>query len=279
MTPTDKQPLFPPPVPQAPPAARLRSGPTGPDHAEPPSRRQRIPAAEDAAPKRRLRLPMTEDLDPGVGGARVLVIVGVIAVLAAGGYLWLARPTPEPVPAPATAFPTPATALPAPAAALPPAGAPSSPTAEIVVHVFGKVKTPGIVTLPAGSRVSDAIEAAGGVRPGTGTGALNLARKVQDGEQIAVGVPPPDPRAAGSAPAAPTEGGPGTTPPNGGGPLDLNAATAAQLDALPGVGPVLAQRIVDYRTQNGGFRSVDQLQEVTGIGAKRFTELKAMVRV
>ncbi|GAA1543375.1 hypothetical protein GCM10009678_27500 [Actinomadura kijaniata] len=271
MTPTDKQPLFPPPVPQAPPAARLRSGPTGPDRAEPPSRKQRIPAAEDAAPKRRPRLPMAEDLDPGVGGARVLVIVGVIAVLAAGGYLWLARPTPEPVPAPATAFPT-------PAAALPSAATPSSRAAEIVVHVFGKVRTPGIVTLPAGSRVSDAIGAAGGARPGAGTGALNLARKVQDGEQIAVGVPPPDPRAAGSAPAAPAEGGPGTTPSNGG-PLDLNTATAAQLDALPGVGPVLAQRIVDYRTQNGGFRSVDQLQEVTGIGAKRFTELKAMVRV
>ncbi|MGK5554967.1 helix-hairpin-helix domain-containing protein [Actinomadura kijaniata] len=278
MTPTDKQPLFPPPVPQAPPAARLRSGPSGPDRAEPSPRGQRIPAAEDAAPKRRLRLPMAEDLDPGVGGARVLVIVGVIAVLAAGGYLWLARPTPEPVPAPASALPTPATAL--PSATLPPSAASPSPTAGIVVHVFGKVKSPGIVNLPAGSRVSDAIEAAGGVRPGTGTGALNLARKVQDGEQIAVGVPPPDPRAAGSAPAAaPTEGGPAATPPDGGGPLDLNTATAAQLDALPGVGPVLAQRIVDYRTQNGGFRSVDQLQEVTGIGAKRFTELKAMVRV
>ncbi|GAA2458344.1 hypothetical protein GCM10010191_92820 [Actinomadura vinacea] len=137
--------------------------------------------------------------------------------------------------------------------------------------MHGKVRRPGVVTLPSGSRVADAIKAAGGARSGAATGSLNLARKLVDGEQIPVGVrAPASPQAA--APAGPSAAGPGT-------PLDLNAATVEQLDQLPGVGPVLAQRIVDYRTQHGGFRSVDQLQEVSGIGARRFADLKSMVRV
>ncbi|MFG1999618.1 helix-hairpin-helix domain-containing protein [Spirillospora sp. NPDC048911] len=202
--------------------------------------------------------PLLRDrLDPGLPGARALALLGVIAALAAGVYLWMARPRPEPPTDPA---PSPSLSI---AAATAPAG-------RVVVHVSGKVRRPGVVTLPAGSRVTDAIKAAGGVRGAARTDALNLARKLVDGEQIPVGVPPPV--AVPAMSGAPVPGAPGA-------PLDLNSATVEQLDDLPGVGPVLAQRIVDYRGQHGSFRSVDQLQEVSGIGARRFSELKPMVRV
>lgn len=157
------------------------------------------------------------------------------------------------------------------------AGAPDgggTPVAEIVVDVSGKVRKPGIHRLPAGSRVVDALSAAGGVRPGTNTDGLNRARFLVDGEQVVVGGPavggatgagvgPVGGGAAGGAPAAP---------------ISLNTATVEQLDTLPGVGPVLAQHIVDYRTQHGGFRSVDELREVNGIGERRFADLRNLVR-
>jgi competence protein ComEA len=104
-------------------------------------------------------------------------------------------------------------------------------------------------------------------------GLLNLARVLVDGEQVLVGVEPPP----GSAPAAGVAAAPGAGP--AAGPLDLNAATASDLDALPGIGPVLAQRIVDWRTSNGRFASVDQLREVTGIGEAKYQELVTKVVV
>ncbi|MFI0501684.1 helix-hairpin-helix domain-containing protein [Streptomyces albogriseolus] len=142
----------------------------------------------------------------------------------------------------------------------------------IVVDVSGKVRDPGVHRLPAGSRVEDALKAAGGVRPGTKTGGLNRARFLVDGEQLVVGGPAPAGAAAPAAPAAPeTAAGPTA-------PVSLNTATVDQLDTLPGVGPVLAQHIVDYRTRNGGFRSVDELREVNGIGDRRFADLRDLVR-
>jgi competence protein ComEA len=153
-----------------------------------------------------------------------------------------------------------------------------TPAGTVVVHVAGKVRRPGVITLPAGSRVTDAIRAAGGLRPGVDTGSLNLARRLTDGEQIPVGLPAvaASPGGApGSAPGVPPAE-PGTVP---GTPLDLNTATVEQLQELPGVGPVLARRIVDHRTQHGGFRGVEQLREVSGIGERRFAELKDLVRV
>ncbi|MCX5557639.1 ComEA family DNA-binding protein [Streptomyces sp. NBC_00038] len=144
----------------------------------------------------------------------------------------------------------------------------------IVVDVSGKVRSPGLQRLPAGSRVEDALRAAGGVRPGTNAEGLNRARLLMDGEQIVVGAPV---LAGGSgAGAAGTGGAVGGAAPAA--PVSLNTATVEQLDGLPGVGPVLAQHILDYRTQNGGFRSVDELREVNGIGDRRFADLRNLVR-
>lgn len=154
---------------------------------------------------------------------------------------------------------------------------PGAAGAEIVVDVSGKVREPGVHRLPAGSRVADALKAAGGVRPGTDTDALNRARFLVDGEQVVVGGTAPVPGVGGvpvnGAPAAP-----GAGPAGAAAPVPLNTATVDQLDTLPGVGPVLAQHILDYRTQHGGFRSVDELREVNGIGDRRFADLRNLVR-
>ncbi|MFJ9818228.1 helix-hairpin-helix domain-containing protein [Streptomyces sp. NPDC101151] len=151
----------------------------------------------------------------------------------------------------------------------------STPGGEIVVDVSGKVRRPGIRSLPAGSRVADALRAAGGVRPGVTTEGLNQARFLVDGEQVLVGA------SAGTALAPPGPGsgaGPGSAGTGPAAPVSLNTATAAQLDTLPGVGPVLAQHIIDYRTRHGGFRSVAELRQVNGIGNRRFSDLRTMVR-
>ena len=154
-------------------------------------------------------------------------------------------------------------------------GASTAPAPEIVVDVGGKVRRPGIRRLPAGSRVADALRAAGGVRPGVSTEGLNRARFLVDGEQVLVGAP------AGTAAAPPGSGNGAGGAAAGAGPaapVSLSTATVDQLDILPGVGPVLAQHIIDYRTRHGGFRSVDELRQVNGIGDRRFADLRAMVR-
>ncbi|MER5938751.1 ComEA family DNA-binding protein [Streptomyces sp. NPDC001928] len=158
-------------------------------------------------------------------------------------------------------------------------GAVGTAAPEIVVDVSGKVRKPGIHRLPAGSRVADALRAAGGARPGTNTDSLNRARFLVDGEQVIVGARVALPGATGTGTGgAPGTGGaaaPGAAPTA---PIPLNTATVDQLDTLPGVGPVLAQHIIDYRTQHGGFRSVDELREVNGIGDRRFADLQNLVR-
>ena len=138
----------------------------------------------------------------------------------------------------------------------------------MVVAVAGKVRRPGLVRLPIGSRVDDALRAAGGVVAGTDPGLLNLARLLVDGEQVLVGVA----AAPGSGPAP-------SAAPTAGGKVNLNTATVADLDTLPGIGPVLAQHVVDWRTKHGRFASIDQLREVPGIGEAKYASLRDKVQV
>lgn len=230
------------------------------------------PATAPEAPA--LALSAWSAFDPGRRGVKALAAVAVLVVLVAGFLAWRARPRAEPV------------APPVPVSATPGASAPAGPqgtVAETVVAVTGKVRRPGLVRLSPGARVADAIEAAGGVLPGTDLTLLNLARKVTDGELIAVGVPAPavvgGAPAGGAPPAGPGAGGPGAGGPAAGEKVNLNTATLAQLDSLPGVGPVLAQRILDYRTSHGGFKSTSELRQVDGIGDSRFEQLKELVTV
>jgi competence protein ComEA len=155
-----------------------------------------------------------------------------------------------------------------------PVGAPTPAPTELVVHVAGHVVHPGLVSLPAGARVADAIAAAGGPRRGAVLDGLNLARLVTDGEQLVVG-DGKTPAAIASGPAPAAAGAPAS--PGAVVKVSLNQATVAQLDTLPGIGPVLAQRIVDHRDSIGGFTEVGQLRDVPGIGEKTFQALADLV--
>ncbi|GAB3986176.1 helix-hairpin-helix domain-containing protein [Plantactinospora veratri] len=235
--------------------------PTRPDAATEPGRLAGPGAFDPAGPRA---------FDPGRRGVKALAVVAVVVVLGAAGWAWLSRPRSEPVTPP-----------PAPASTFGPGSSTSGAAvgaAEVVVAVAGKVRRPGLVRLPAGARVADALESAGGALPGVDVALLNLARKVTDGELILVGVtPPPGGGPAGAGQPGAPAGATGAQP--GGGKVNLNTATVAQLDALPGVGPVLAQRIVAHREEHGGFRSVADLRQVTGIGDARYEDLKDLVTV
>ena len=183
-----------------------------------------------------------------------LIIVG-LAVLVVSGFL-LSRHHASAAASAGDAAPPPGLASTAPTTAT---------TAEIVVDVGGRVRHPGLVTLPTGSRVADAIAAAGGPLRPADLARINLAARVSDGQLLLIGVPGASAESSGAS--------------GGGGPVDLNSATVDQLDALPGVGPVLAQRIVDWRQAHGGFRTIDDLQQVPGIGPRKFSDLKALVAV
>jgi competence protein ComEA len=206
----------------------------------------------------------------GVTRRQVLLVV-VLAVFACAfaaiqAYQHRARVTDLPVTTVAVA--TPAGSTGTPAAAGPTAAA------MVVVHVVGRVARPGVVRLPIGSRVKDAVAAAGGPVRGADLTTLNLARVLADGEQIVVGDKSAG-RSAASTPA-PTAAA-GQLP--GAGPVNLNSATLADLDSLPHIGPVLARRILDFRTEHGRFTSVDELNQVTGIGEKTFADLQPLVTV
>jgi competence protein ComEA len=208
--------------------------------------------------------------DPGRPGVRAMAAVAVVVVLVAGFLAWKSRPQVDEVGSDtAAAVSGVVGAGRAPASG----GAPSSGSGpgagEIVVAVGGKVRRPGLVRLAAGARVADALEAAGGAQPGVDVAPLNLARKVVDGELIMVGVTPPPGATAGAV----------ATPGAAGGLVNLNTAALSQLDSLPGVGPVLAQRILDARDAQGGFRAVTDLRKVDGIGESRYEQLKDLVTV
>ncbi|MEV7187906.1 helix-hairpin-helix domain-containing protein [Kitasatospora sp. NPDC093102] len=155
------------------------------------------------------------------------------------------------------------------------AGAGGGAGSAVVVDIGGRVHLPGLQTLPGGSRVADALRAAGGPLPETDTRNLNLARVLTDGEQILVGEQAPAPAPAGAPAGASGSGPPGPAAyrPS----VSLNRATLEQLDTLPGVGPTLAQRILAYRTSHGSFRSLDQLRQVSGIGARTYAELRPLL--
>jgi len=193
---------------------------------------------------------------PGRRAVKPLLAVAAIVALIAGYLAWRSRPAPEPV-AQAVTLASSATA---------PTSAGSAPM--LVVAVQGRVRHPGLVRLAPGARVADAIAAAGGALAGTDLSLVNLAQKVADGQLIVIGKSGP---AGGSSSAGP--GGVGS------GPIDLNTATVADLDTLPGIGPSLAQHIIDYRTAHGSFHSVDELRSVSGIGDAKFAEIKDLVTV
>ncbi|HET8970091.1 MAG TPA: helix-hairpin-helix domain-containing protein [Candidatus Nanopelagicales bacterium] len=198
-----------------------------------------------------------------VGAGRALLLVALVAVVAAAWLTWHSQGAdlaPRVIPA----------AVPAPSASAGAAGSPDAPP-PLVVQVLGAVREPGVFRLPNGARVQDALRAAGGLRPGRSTGGLNLARRLVDGEQVVVGRRNP----AAQVPNA--GGGAGTSPP--GAPLDLNTADQPMLETLPGVGPVTAAAILAYRTEHGRFTTIDQLQEVDGIGPVTYQRLAPLLVV
>ncbi len=229
--------------------------------------------------------------DPGRAGAIALAVVAVIAILVT--VFTLVRDGPAPVMSAKLPPVERASSANPRSSASPSAGQPAGTDRPVVVSVVGLVHTPGLVTLAPGSRIADALQAAGGAVAGADTVGLNMARPLSDGEQIVVGLPAASGQptvlgssiGSGSAPVSGAPVGPASGPQSGsvkpkpGEVLNLNTATAEQLDALPGVGPVTAAAIVAWRQANGRFTSVDQLGDVDGIGPARLEKLRPLVRV
>lgn len=208
-------------------------------------------------------IPQENDLEPvaaprrvHAAHVRVLVTVAVAAGVLLTWWLLSERPrtsSPDAVALSSDASPS----------------ATATAAGELVVDVEGKVKRPGIVSLPAGSRVHEAVAEAGGIRGKVDTSTLNMARVLTDGEQILVGVEPvAGAPASGSSPA-------GTGP--AGARISLGTATLEQLDTLPGIGPVTAQAILDHRSEHGPFASVDDLLDVKGIGEATLADIRDQV--
>ncbi|MFE7745235.1 ComEA family DNA-binding protein [Nocardia sp. NPDC057455] len=231
-------------------------------------------------------------LDPGRRGVRALALVGLAAMIVAGVIVFRERPIAQPVPPLAlgqtVALAPPGTAASASTEVARPLRVDSGPPmAELVVSVVGMVQRTGLVRLPEGSRVADALAAAGGPSAGADTTGLNLAQRLSDGDQVLVGPVAPSSGTpqqgsstigAGGRPASGSAATP-SRPSGQAGRIDLNTASESDLDALPGVGPVTARAIVSWRTTNGRFTSVEQLGEVDGIGPARLARLRDLVRV
>jgi competence protein ComEA len=188
-------------------------------------------------------------------------LVGLVALLAVtlgGAGLWYVRSLPRPVEV---------AAVPSGGTASAPASASPSPEVVVLVDVAGWVRRPGVYEFSEGARVIDAIDAAGGARSGAVLEALNLAAPLTDGTQILV----PREGQEGAAPAPVTGGA--------GGLVNVNSAIATELEELPGIGEVIAQRIIDYRTENGPFATVDELVDVSGIGDAILESIRELVTV
>lgn len=210
--------------------------------------------------------------DPGRRGAAALGVLLVVAVAATGWWLAAARPHEVPISGsglPSRSATITSSAVSAASSSMAPQP-PSASAGSLVVDVAGKVRHPGIYELESGSRVYDAVRAAGGARPGVSTLSLNLAEPLRDGEQVVVG-------GVGSGGAASASGAAGTSAGVPPAVVALNTANLDQLETLPGVGPVLGQHILDWRDAHGRFTSIDQLREVSGIGDVRFAQLRPLV--
>ncbi len=214
-----------------------------------------------------------------------LAVVLLVAVLVAVLLVWRAQPSAEAAPVVRRSSTVTssgvtsgeATRATAPAAVSGASAVGGPASSGVVVHVVGAVHRPGLVHLPVGSRVADAVSAAGGTTAEARTASVNLARLLVDGEQLVVqrrGHPLLVPAPGAAAAAVPSGAGPSPS-----GPVDLNSATPQALDALPGIGPVLAQRILEWRTAHGRFSSVDELGEVSGIGEATLADLRPVVTV
>ena len=276
------------------PVPRLEAAPTlppvagaGRHAARPLSRRARVWGALSD----RLSPSMRSAMDGTFSGHHLGVLAVVLATGIAITAWWVLSGRPEQQSVPSVSFGSASagSSVPpdTPAASDPAASDPSvsgsasaaSPTVtgasvlgqELIVDVAGKVRRPGIVTLPPGSRVFDALEAAGGARPGVDLTSLNLARVLVDGEQLLVGLSP--------AVVPPSPGSTASAGPSATGLVNLNTADQVTLETLPGVGPVTAQAILDWRADNGAFTSVDELLEVDGIGEVTLDELRDLVTV
>jgi competence protein ComEA len=187
---------------------------------------------------------------PEISRARALAyLTALLVVLAVGGRFLLDRPEEDPKRA-------------APALQME-----HAPVRSLVVHVVGAVRTPGLYELAEGSRVDDAIQKAGGPKPRAALELVNLAAPVSDGQQVVVPV-------RGGSPGASA-----ALTPASGAKIHLNSATLEELDELPGIGPVTAQEILDYRAEQGAFQSVDELDAVPGIGPARLADLKPLVEL
>jgi competence protein ComEA len=171
---------------------------------------------------------------------------------------------------PAGANPSPEASLPRATGSSASASASPASAAVVVVQAAGAVTQPGLYRLPPGSRVNDLVQAAGGLASDADPDRVNLAALLSDGEKVYI------PRVGEALPADASAGG---APTSSASPIDLNTASIAQLDTLPGVGPATAQAIIDYRSQHGRFRSVDELVNVRGIGQAKLDQIRALVRV
>lgn len=197
--------------------------------------------------------------------AELIGLVVLVAVLLGGAALWYVRSLPKPVQVRADL---------APAAPAPGPGSSTPSPKVLLVDVAGWVRRPGVYGFPEGARIVDAIEAAGGARSGAALDLLNLAAPLVDGTQVLV-------VKAGAGPAAPASGAPAAPGAVGaaGALVNINTAGAVEFEALPGIGEVIAQRIVDHRTANGPFASVDELLEVSGIGEAILGSIRELVTV
>ncbi|MFE7798815.1 helix-hairpin-helix domain-containing protein [Nocardia sp. NPDC057440] len=238
--------------------------------------------------------------DPGWRGVVTLALVGLTAVVAAAVVVLRERPVAQPVPpvpavhATIAVRPSPQLSS-APIVAAPPGAAPVSPDGpesvtgvELVVSVVGLVHNGGLLRIPNGSRVADAITAAGGVKEGADLSGLNLAQRLQDGDQVLVGATGPSPGppqwgsttiGAGRTVTHPAPHAGSASSPSPTARIDLNAATESDLDVLPGVGPVTARAIIAWRTKNGRFTDIGQLGEIDGIGPARLARLRGLVKI